>query len=271
MFSTEDIKTAIGATVIARRNAAARLREAGNPRDPFRALPGMEQQFFEAAQSVRSYDLVLNLLEREVKREARKRAGRTAQSAAAFLITAGLIILATLGFAAALLLTMTAGCGDQGGQSGGGSGKLPINSVSLPEKLDGDVIKILGYAGWEAEHEEIRKILKDTYGVTVEYTVLSNWKDNDNKIATELASGNSYDLVISGHAHGGIVRLPFTDGLLGTDRKLFPTWTAGVYTLGDSTLFVSRGLGNNTVPIHGFRLFNRPDLAVLELTGEERA
>ena len=62
MFSTEDLKTAIGATVIARRNAAARLREAGNPRDPFRALPGMEQQFFEAAQSVRSYDLVLNLL-----------------------------------------------------------------------------------------------------------------------------------------------------------------------------------------------------------------
>ena len=99
MFSTEDLKTAIGATVIARRNAAARLREAGNPRDPFR-----EQQFFEAAQSVRSYDLVLNLLEREVKREARKRAGRTAQSAAVFLITAGLIILATLGFAAALLL-----------------------------------------------------------------------------------------------------------------------------------------------------------------------
>ena len=113
MFSTEDLKTAIGATVIARRNAAARLREAGNPRDPFRALPGMEQQFFEAAQSVRSYDLVLNLLEREVKREARKRAGRTAQSAAVFLITAGLIILATLGMkpvvigmiaAAALLL-----------------------------------------------------------------------------------------------------------------------------------------------------------------------
>ena len=99
MFSTEDLKTAIGATVIARRNAAARLREAGNPRDPFRALPGMEQQFFEAAQSVRSYDLVLNLLEREVKREARKRAGRTAQSAAVFLITAGIAARA-----AALLL-----------------------------------------------------------------------------------------------------------------------------------------------------------------------
>lgn len=74
-----------------------------------------------------------------------------------------------------------------------------------------------------------------------------------------------YDLVLSGHGHGGIVRLPFTDGLLGTDRRLFPTWTAGVYTLGDSTLFVSRGLGSNTTPVRGFRLFNRPDLAVLVL------
>ena len=78
-------------------------------------------------------------------------------------------------------------------------------------------------------------------------------------------SAAGYDFVLSGHGHGGIVRLPFTDGLLSPARTLFPTWTAGVYTLEDSTLFVSRGLGNNTVPISGFRLFNRPDLAVLEL------
>lgn len=74
-----------------------------------------------------------------------------------------------------------------------------------------------------------------------------------------------YDLVLSGHGHGGIVRLPFVGGLLGTDRKLFATWDAGVYTLRDSTLFVSRGLGNNTVPYKGFRLFNRPELAVVTL------
>lgn len=74
-----------------------------------------------------------------------------------------------------------------------------------------------------------------------------------------------FDLVLSGHAHGGIVRLPFTDGLLGNSRNFFPTWTAGVYRLEGSTLFVSRGLGNNTTPMPGFRLFNRPDLAVLTL------
>jgi len=111
MFSTEDLKTAIGATVIARRNAAARLREAGNPRNPFRALPGMEQQFFEAAQSVRTYDLILKLLENETKREALKRMRparvkitKAVDRMVDIYVGAGLIALATLGFAAALLL-----------------------------------------------------------------------------------------------------------------------------------------------------------------------
>ena len=111
MFSTEDLKTAIGATVIARRNAAARLREAGNPRDPFRALPGMEQQFFEAAQSVRTYDLILKLLENETKREALKRMRparvkitKAVDRMVDIYVGVGLIALATLGFAAALLL-----------------------------------------------------------------------------------------------------------------------------------------------------------------------
>ena len=74
-----------------------------------------------------------------------------------------------------------------------------------------------------------------------------------------------YDFILSGHGHGGIVRLPFFGGLIGTDRRFFPPWTAGLYTVGDSTLFVSRGLGNNTVPFKGFRLFNRPELAVVTL------
>ena len=74
-----------------------------------------------------------------------------------------------------------------------------------------------------------------------------------------------YDFVLSGHGHGGIVRLPLVGGLMGTDRQLFPEWTSGLYTLGGSTLFVSRGLGNNTVSMPGFRLFNHPELAVVTL------
>ena len=70
------------------------------------------------------------------------------------------------------------------------------------------------------------------------------------------------DLVIAGHGHGGMIRLPFTDGLISTDRTLFPSYTAGFYQENGSTLFVSRGLGNSGP---SFRLFNRPQIAVLTL------
>lgn len=70
------------------------------------------------------------------------------------------------------------------------------------------------------------------------------------------------DLVVSGHGHGGIIRLPFTDGLLSVDRTFFPSYTAGLYEENGSCLFVTRGLGNSSPT---FRLFNRPEVAVLTL------
>ena len=115
-----------------------------------------------------------------------------------------------------------------------------------------------GYADQKTPEELYAEIAADCPGLFT--LLLAHRNDRFDQYA---AAG--YDLVLSGHGHGGIVRLPFTDGLLGTSRNFFPTWTAGIYTLGDSTLFVSRGLGNNTVPVRGFRLFNRPDLAILEL------
>ena len=70
------------------------------------------------------------------------------------------------------------------------------------------------------------------------------------------------DLVISGHGHGGLIRLPFTDGLVSVERSFFPSYTAGFYHANDSDLFVSRGLGNSG---RTFRLFNRPEIVVLTL------
>ena len=70
------------------------------------------------------------------------------------------------------------------------------------------------------------------------------------------------DLVLSGHGHGGVIRLPFTDGLLSTTRSFFPSYTAGLYEEHGSTLFVTRGLGNSGPT---FRLFNRPEIAVVTL------
>ncbi|WP_294521286.1 metallophosphoesterase [uncultured Pseudoflavonifractor sp.] len=77
-----------------------------------------------------------------------------------------------------------------------------------------------------------------------------------------------FDLTLCGHVHGGLIRLPFTDGLIdNTRRRFFPTHTAGLYPLdGGGTLMVSRGLGNGGI---SFRLFNRPHLPVIVLKSGE--
>ncbi len=115
-----------------------------------------------------------------------------------------------------------------------------------------------GYADQKTPEELYEEIQAEEPGL---FTLLLAHRND----AIERYAAAGYDFVMSGHAHGGIIRLPFTDGLLSPGRTFFPTWTSGVYIVGDSTLFVSRGLGNNTEPINGFRLFNRPELAVLEL------
>ena len=82
----------------------------------------------------------------------------------------------------------------------------------------------------------------------------------------ELYSGLGVDLVLCGHSHGGYIRLPFTDGLIGPMRDWFPTFTSGVYTMGGTTMVVSRGLGNHIgVP----RFLNNPHIVVAVLRNSE--
>lgn len=69
-------------------------------------------------------------------------------------------------------------------------------------------------------------------------------------------------LILCGHAHGGIVRIPGIGGLLGTDRTLFPEYDAGRFESGSYTMIVSRGIGNS-VPLP--RLFNRPEIVSIVL------
>lgn len=70
------------------------------------------------------------------------------------------------------------------------------------------------------------------------------------------------DLVLSGHVHGGLVRL-FGHGLVSPSTGLFPKYSGGVYQKGSTRMYVSRGLGAHTLPI---RLFNVPELLVLTFT-----
>ena len=71
---------------------------------------------------------------------------------------------------------------------------------------------------------------------------------------------SSPDLIITGHAHGGQVRLPFIGGIVAPDQGFLPKYTAGEYKSGDTAMYVSRGLGNSVIPL---RVFNYPEINVL--------
>jgi predicted MPP superfamily phosphohydrolase len=71
------------------------------------------------------------------------------------------------------------------------------------------------------------------------------------------------DLTLSGHLHGGIIRLPFIGGVITPQAKLFPRYSAGKYEIGEKKIIVSRGLGTHTIPI---RFNNKPELSVIHLS-----
>ena len=71
------------------------------------------------------------------------------------------------------------------------------------------------------------------------------------------------DLALAGHAHGGMIRLPLTDGLYGPGRVFFPQRTSGVNWEGRTAMVSSRGLGGvKNLPV---RLFNRPEVVSITL------
>ena len=78
----------------------------------------------------------------------------------------------------------------------------------------------------------------------------------------ELYAQHGADLVLSGHAHGGQVRLPGVGGLYAPGQGFLPAYTSGLYQIGETSLVVSRGLGNGT-PFP--RLWNAPELVVVTM------
>lgn len=70
------------------------------------------------------------------------------------------------------------------------------------------------------------------------------------------------DIVLTGHAHGGQIRVPIIGGLYSPNQGIFPKYTSGMFTQNQTNMIVSRGLGNSAFP---FRVFNRPEIVVLQI------
>ena len=115
------------------------------------------------------------------------------------------------------------------------------------------------YLGMEAVKSQANSILFPSN----HYSVLLSHRPE----LTELFSAIPVDLVISGHAHGGQVRIPYllNSGLFAPDQGFFPKYTTGIHELNSRTsLLISRGLAKESTRVP--RFFNNPEILSVTLT-----
>lgn len=106
--------------------------------------------------------------------------------------------------------------------------------------------------------EALTQLTKTSHGFTVLLSHRPEW--------FALYRDFGIPLTFSGHAHGGQFRLPFVGGIIAPNQWFFPEYDAGVFTEGESTMVVSRGLGASIIPL---RINNRPEIVVVQLHRKE--
>ena len=103
-----------------------------------------------------------------------------------------------------------------------------------------------------------RQAIENLHNESDGYTVLLSHRPE----LFNLYVDTGMDLVFSGHAHGGQFRLPFIGGLVAPNQGFIPKYDAGQFTEENTTMIVSRGVGNSIIPI---RFNNRPEIVLVTL------
>ena len=109
----------------------------------------------------------------------------------------------------------------------------------------------------------IKQATADLQNETDSFTILLSHRPE--LFDTYVDSG--VDLVFSGHAHGGQFRIPLVGGLVAPNQGFFPKYDAGQFNRENTTMIVSRGVGNSIIPA---RFNNRPEIIVVTLNAEHR-
>ncbi|MBE6812131.1 MAG: metallophosphoesterase [Ruminococcaceae bacterium] len=138
-------------------------------------------------------------------------------------------------------------------------GVTVLNNEAVTLTKNGQTITLLGLADPNATTMDSndRISLMQTYTAQGFTVVLSHRPEIFDEYCTAQA-----DLVLTGHAHGGQIRIPFIGGIYAPGQGLLPEYDAGVFTRGNTVMYISRGIGNSLFPI---RFNNRPELPVITL------
>lgn len=118
---------------------------------------------------------------------------------------------------------------------------------------------------WEKRNfskEEVEKLLgspkKDTFSILIAH--------NPEYFPYYAAWGA--DLTVSGHIHGGIMRLPWIGGVISPSLRLFPKYDSGEFEENGKKMILSRGMGLHHIKL---RFFNRPEISVIKITCQDKS
>lgn len=134
--------------------------------------------------------------------------------------------------------------------------------------------KNIRVSGLELELEYFRKFVKRQMEPELLEDKLGEIKEKDRNVFQILIAHNPQyfkeyadwgaDLTVSGHVHGGIIRLPLLGGVISPAMALFPKYDGGRYRHDGKTMILSRGLGTHTIHV---RLFNPAEISVIKIKG----
>lgn len=142
------------------------------------------------------------------------------------------------------------------------AGVTVLNASSAALKINGQTINICGIPDPSDPISTSMALQRAALGVDQEaFTVLLAHRPE--RIDKYAATGD-FDLVVSGHAHGGQVRIPgVLNGLFAPNQGFFPEYAGGLYEVDGTVLVVSRGLARESTRLP--RVFNRPELVIVEV------
>ncbi len=144
------------------------------------------------------------------------------------------------------------------------AGVVVLENEALTVEAEGEVLSIAGVNDPDMQgnnivltEQAIQALMSELEG----YTILLSHRPELFDAYVESGA----DLVFAGHYHGGQFRIPFIGGVIAPGAGLFPEYAEGTFRSGNTTMVVSRGLGNSVIPV---RINNRPEIVVVRLVAE---
>lgn len=145
-------------------------------------------------------------------------------------------------------------------------GVIYLENEAVEWEVDGEILQIAGIhdplMDMYYRDEEYTRDAIDSASLTDEFTLLLAHRPEQMPVYADYG----IDIVFSGHAHGGQVRIPGLGGLFAPGQGWFPRMTEGVFENGDTQLVLSRGLGNSGFPL---RILNLPEIVSVTLERAE--